>query len=364
MEPLYSKRMRGFRAEMARRQRSAFLVSQQQNLRYLSGFSGDSSWLVVTQGEQILFTDSRYTQQAMEECAGWRIVTTQSGLIHALKEYCAQAGIRDLGFDYKQVSVEIHTRLSLSLSPGVSLHGEEDPAYVLRQIKDEWELAQMEKAASIAEEALMLVKAKMKAGMTEREISWTLNDQMCRNGSDGTAFQTIVAAGQRGALPHAQPTDYQLNRGDFITIDFGAVVNGYCSDMTRTFILGDPDALQIERYNTVLEAQKIALAGIRPGVSVRAIDRIAREHLEQAGYGDYFGHGLGHSLGLEIHEEPRFSPLAEELLLAPGMVMTVEPGIYIPGWGGLRIEDFVTVTDASMNNLTWFPKTLDEMILF
>ena len=341
----------------------AFLVTKAENVRWLSGFTGDSSWLLVSHSEQMFFTDSRYTEQARQECQGWRFVETTKGLVPAIEEYQKEAGFGGLILDQGHLTVETYQRFTLALGAAVTLAADDDPCYVLRQIKDDWEITQMEKAASVADEALALLVPSIKAGISERELALELYNHLYKLGSEGVAFDSIIAAGPQGALPHAQPSDYRLKKGDFITIDYGAVINGYRSDTTRTFALGKPDALQSERYNLVLEAQRRAMAGIKPGASTRDIDSLARDFLTEAGYGEQFGHGLGHSLGLAIHEEPRFSHIAQEVALVPGMVMTVEPGIYIPGWGGIRIENSVVVTGDSMKSLTGFPKTLEEMTI-
>jgi len=364
MEPRYAQRIHDFREGMNAKGREAFLVSKPENVRWLSGFTGDSSWLFISSGEQTFFTDSRYTQQAKDECVGWRIIESGKGLIPALEAFQEKEGFTDLALDQSHLTLETYQRVTLALGAKISLTAESDPCYALRRIKDDWEISQMEEAGFIADKALAQLKPKIKPGVSEKELALELYYALCKAGSDGVAFDSIVAAGANGALPHAHPSAYVLKNGDFVTIDYGAVVNGYRSDTTRTFILGKPDGSQTERYNLVLSAQEKAMAGIRPGAAMRAVDSLARDLLTEAGYGDHFGHGLGHSLGLEIHEEPRFSPLsAEDLILAKGMAMTVEPGLYFPGWGGIRIENSVVVTADSMKSLTAFPKTLEEMTI-
>lgn len=363
MESQYTDRLNNFRREMIARGGSAFLVSNPVNVSWLSGFAGDSSWLLVTAEEQTFLTDSRYTEQAKEECPDWQIVENNTGLIPALKEYLEHTALKGLAVDRAYMTVETFERLSLAAGAKVLLVNEKDPCYELRQIKDRWEILQMERAASIADEALTLLRPAIKPGISERDLALELYNHMSRMGSDGAAFDTIIAAGPQGAKPHARPSDYRLRKGDLVTIDFGAVVNGYRSDMTRTFVLGQADALQTERYNLVLAAQEKAMAGIKPGVAVRDVDSLARDLISGAGYAENFGHGLGHSVGLEIHEDPRFSRTAENVLLKPGMIMTVEPGVYFPGWGGIRIENSVVVTEDSMKSLSGYPKTLEEMTI-
>lgn len=363
MEPLYQDRLEHFRQELKKQGREAFLVSKPENLQYLSGFRGDSTWILVTGSDKLLFTDFRYIEQAREESPGWQVVENKTGLAAALKDQMVKLGLKELAFDSGHITMEVYQRLELTLGKDVSLYPQQDPCSLLRQVKDPWELLQMEKAAAIGDEALTLLLPSIRPGVSEKELALELNYQMSKLGSEKPSFDTIVAAGPQGALPHAKPSGYRLKEGDMVTLDFGAVVSGYHSDMTRTFILGKGHRLQEERYRLVLAAQEKALAAIEAGVNVRSIDSLARQHLAEAGYGDYFGHGLGHSVGLEIHEDPRFSPIAEDIPLLPGMVMTVEPGIYLPGWGGLRIEDSITVTFNSIKFLTKFPKTLEEITI-
>jgi Xaa-Pro aminopeptidase len=363
MQPLYQERISRFRHGLKEGERRAFLVTKPQNLQYLAGFRGDSTWLLVTGSEKLLFTDSRYLEQAREQCSGWQALVNKEGLVAALKEQAKRLDIRELAFDHSHVTVEMYQRLELALGKAVKLLPQQDPCGLLRQVKDSWELEQMQKAAAIADQALALLRPAIRPGAQEKELALELEYRMNKLGSEGPSFDTIVAGGPQGALPHARPTDYRLKEGDMVTLDFGALVNGYHSDMTRTFILGKGHRLQEERYRLVLSAQEKALAAVLPGATVRGVDALAREYLAQAGYSDYFGHGLGHSVGLEIHENPRFSPLAEDVPLQPGMVMTVEPGIYLPGWGGLRIEDSVAITADSINFLTNAPKTLEEITI-
>ena len=363
MEPSYPARKESFYTELKKIGSDAFLVTKPQNIRYLTGFTGDSSWLLITLRDQVLFTDGRYVDQANEECPGWRVIENKTGLADALKKYRDDKGLKTIAYDQKHMTVDGLRRLTLSLGAETSLQGESDPCYHLRKTKETWELDRIGKASLIAEEALRLLMPQIKPGISERDLALELEYRMGKLGSESPSFPSIIAAGPQSALPHAKPTGYRLKAGDFVTVDFGAVVDGYHSDMTRTFVLGKPDHLQANRYRLVLEAQERALDGIKPGVGTRSIDRLAREYLSEVGFGERFGHGLGHSLGLEIHEEPRFSPIAEDVFLEPGMVLTVEPGLYFPGWGGLRIEDTVGITFNSKKMLTGYPKTLEEMTI-
>ncbi|MCL1804439.1 MAG: Xaa-Pro peptidase family protein [Clostridiales bacterium] len=363
MGPLYSERLGRFRREMETKGREAFLVGKPENVRWLSGFTGDSSWLLVTNKEQVFFTDSRYTEQAKNQCPGWQIIEGGKGLVAILESYHEEGGFRSLALDQKYLTMEAFQRVNLALGGKADVLADTDPCYALRRIKDDWEIESMLRAGAIADAALAKLVPKIKPGVSEKELALALYCHLCNSGSDGVAFETIVAAGANGALPHAQPSDYRLRKGDLVTIDYGAVVDGYRSDTTRTFILGQADGLQAERYRLVWEAQERALAGVRPGAKTRDVDLLARDFLGEAGYKENFGHGLGHSLGLEIHEEPRFSQIAEDVALEAGMAMTIEPGIYFPGWGGIRIENSVIVTKDSAKSLTGFPKTLEEMTI-
>ncbi|MCL1849481.1 MAG: Xaa-Pro peptidase family protein, partial [Clostridiales bacterium] len=283
MKPLYEERMDDFRKEIHLREREAFLVTKPENVQYLSGFRGDSTWLVITEGEKVLITDSRYTEQARQESPGWPLRETTTGLVDALKAYRDSLPFADLAFDHKDVSMELYQRLDLALGADIRLYGEDDPSSLLRQVKDDWEVARIQEAASLADSALDALRHMVKPGISEKALALELDYLMGKAGSEGAAFAPIVAAGPQGAMPHARPSAYTLRQGDMVTFDFGAVAGGYRSDITRTFVLGEPDRLQRERYLCVLEAQERALAQIRPGASTRQVDSIAREYLTEMG---------------------------------------------------------------------------------
>jgi Xaa-Pro aminopeptidase len=261
------------------------------------------------------------------------------------------------------MTLKTHEALGKELGDSVAIVPGEDPCYRLRQIKDENELALMRASMKIADETLLHMKEYIRIGMTEKEAAGELEATFKRLGAEGPSFETIAAAGKRSSLPHGQPTDNVISEGDFVILDFGCMAGGYASDQTRTFIMGEPDAEQKRIYQLVLKAQEAAIGAVAPGKSTREIDRVARDIIAREGYGDNFGHGLGHSLGLNIHEDPRFSPHTEDRILQPGMVLTVEPGIYLPGWGGVRIEDVVVVTGAGCENMTRSPKSLGFMTI-
>lgn len=343
-----------------------YLVTKEEDVYYLSGFRGDSTWLLAGPDCRILLTDSRYTEQARQQSSGWKIM--EAPLISGTADLLAKSNYDILGFDPAALNMACYRRLEEALysrgrEPKKLLCPWTNPTVLLRRIKDAAELCLMEKACEIADQALKEILPFLVPGVTEKRLAAELEYRMALAGSEGPSFATIVASGLRGALPHGLASEKQLEAGDMVTFDFGAIYKGYHSDMTRTFILGRPTALQKERYELVLTAQEAAIEALAPGRSVREIDAIARNFLKKQGLDRYFGHGLGHSLGLEIHEDPRFSPLASETLLAPGMVMTVEPGVYLPEWGGLRIEDTLAITEKSCTFLTKFPKTLEDMTI-
>jgi len=241
---------------------------------------------------------------------------------------------------------------------GLELVPLKGPVEGLRRRKDEDEIAKIREAVALTDRAFEHILSFIRPGLSEREIAWELEKFLRENGSDGLAFPSIVAAGPNSALPHATPTDYRLKEGELVLFDLGGRYEGYCADMTRVIVLGEPTARQCEVYEIVLRAQEAALAGIKPGMGGVEADALAREVIKEAGYSDYFGHGLGHGVGLAVHEGPRLSYLAEDDVLEPGMVVTVEPGIYLPGEFGIRIEDLCVVRDHGLEVLTRSPKGL------
>ena len=344
----------------------AYLLTKEEDIHYLSGFRGDSTWLLAGPGCRILLTDSRYLEQARQQAPGWEI--REAGLFSGTADLAASEGLTPLGYDPASLNVAAYRRLHEALvnagvASGQAMAAMACPTGSMRQVKDAVELALIARACRIADQALAEIVPLLKPGVSEKRLAAELEYRMALLGSEEPSFDTIVASGKRGALPHGLASEKLLEAGDMVTFDFGAVYEGYHSDMTRTFILSEPTAEQRERYQLVLTAQEAAIAALAPGRRVREIDKIARDYLKEAGLAAYFGHGLGHSLGLEIHEEPRFSPLAPDTELVPGMVMTVEPGIYLPGWGGLRIEDTLFIDEKSNGFFTKFPKTLEDMAI-
>ncbi len=337
------------------------LVADGYNLRYLSGFRGGCGYLFLTKERKALLTDSRYTTQAKEEAEGFEILEVSGDKPYEawLKELFEQEGVSCLGFEDKfMIYYQVERLREATGKREWRALGEK--LNELRIIKTPEELACIQKAEAIGDEAFSYILGEIKPGVTEIEIAVLLESFMRRRGAEGVSFDTIVASGLHSAMPHAIPSQKMIEQGDFVTMDFGCVYEGYCSDMTRTVVVGKANEKQKKLYELVLEAQRKALDTIRGGLSGKEVDEAARAHIRGAGYGAYFGHGLGHSLGLYIHEEPRLSP-KEERKLEPGMVMTVEPGVYLPGFGGVRIEDLVEIKEDGYENYTHSEKRLIEL---
>lgn len=350
-----SKRLVALRQSMTMAGIDGLLVTKRENRVYLSGFLGSSAYLIISPNDAVLLTDFRYVQQATAQAPDFTIKQHAAVWMDSLSELLTAAGIERLGFEQDDLSYAqysgLQQRLQAELVPTDGLVGR------LRQVKDEQELCQMQQATEIAEAAFAETLPLIAAGRTEAEVAFELEFAMRRLGAEEVAFPIIAASGPRSALPHGAPTERQLAVGDFLTLDFGATLHGYRSDMTRTVVIGRPNERQMEIYRIVLAAQLAAQQAVRPGVRGKDVDRVARDLITEAGFGQYFGHGLGHGVGLEIHEGPSAGTRGETVL-QPGMIVTVEPGIYIPGFGGVRIEDMVVVTEAGHRNFNQFSKEL------
>lgn len=332
----------------------AVLITCPENRRYLSGFSGSAGVLLISADQATLVTDFRYWEQAAEEASHFYLAKQGSDLWESTAEWIKRSSWRRLGFEGDNLSFERVQKLQglLKETEMVSISGILNQ---LRWVKDPGEIALLRRAEEITDRAWRKTLDILKPGVTEKELALEFDYQLRRNGADGSAFSTIVASGVRSALPHGAPTDKRIALGELVLIDGGALVEGYHGDMTRTVVLGRADSEQIRIYQLVLKAQKLALDGLKAGVTGKEVDGIAREFLTRSGYGEHFGHGLGHSVGLEIHEQPRLST-SETARIPAGAVITVEPGIYLPGWGGIRIEDLVVVEKNGLFNLTSSPK--------
>jgi len=333
-----------------------FLVTNLPNIRYLCGYSGSNGILLVTRHGSYLYTDFRYQEQVREEVRGARAVIRDRDLFASFPVEHTK-GIRRLGFEQAFLSFGNFRTLQKQL-PRTRLKPCANLTSGLRSVKDEAELALIARAAANADRVFKQVLPLIKPGVCERDLAAEIDYRLLRHG--GIAFDTIVASGPRGALPHAQPTSRKLKKGDAVVFDLGARFEGYCSDMTRTVFVGRADRKAREIYEIVLDAQLQALGGVRAGAKCAAVDALARSYIREKGYGKEFGHGLGHGVGLEVHEAPGLGARAADSLVKR-QVVTVEPGIYLPGWGGVRIEDLVAVTLRGCRILSSFPKRLLEL---
>lgn len=352
------KRLLRLREALCQRGLGAMIVSDLVNVRYMSGFTGSSAILIISGDCTILLTDSRYTEQASVETCGCTVTTVRGNILKSVPETVRRLGLSRIGFEEASLSYADWRRLKDAL-PDVELSPVKNIIAEFRLVKDSDEMALIRNAAEVADAAFDYISREVAPGMTEREIALDIDCFMRRHGAEDSAFETLVAEGARSAMPHAKPQDRPVRDGEFILIDFGARVDGYHSDITRTVVLGPPDSRKREIYHIVLDAQSAAIEKIRPGVTGKEIDAAARDHIAATGYGENFGHTLGHGLGLEIHDTRILAP-DSDIVLAAGMVMTVEPGIYIPGFGGVRIEDDVLVTESGCEVLTRSPKSLES----
>lgn len=336
----------------------AILIYKPENVFYFSGFNGDSSILFVSKNFRKLITDGRYTEQAESQAKNFEVIKHTEGLFTKLSDEIKNSAIKILGFEGKFFTFDQHATLKEKL-PDVELKSVEVDS--LRQVKDAAEISCIRRACEIADKSFTEILHFIKAGVREFEVAAKLEYIMRQFGSERAAFDTIVASGVRGSLPHGRATDKIISDGELVTLDFGAVYNGYHSDITRTVCVGKASSRQREIYNAVLDAQIYGLEVIKVGEGGKAIDEKVRERIKNLGYGENFVHGLGHSLGLEIHEEPRLSPRSTCESLEENMLVTDEPGIYIPNFGGVRIEDTVLVTAKGAEPLTKSPKNLLEL---
>jgi len=347
-------RLQKLQTSAAKERFDALLVSQPENRRYLSGFTGSSGWLLVSQQKAILATDFRYVEQAKGESPDFEIVQTKGELHDWLPGLISDSGWNRLGFEANCISYDSHHKLTeaietkhvdLELIPTTGLVEE------LRAIKEPGELDSITRAVALADAALEQAKAIIRPGITEKEAAWEIEKLLRQEGSEGIAFEIIVASGPNSALPHARPTERTIQSGEPVLIDMGARFNGYCSDLSRTLFFGQADNTLRRIYDIVLRAQTAAIEGVEAGMDAAQADRLARSIIEQAGYGDAFGHGLGHGVGLAVHESPRLGFSSSDSLL-DGMVFTIEPGIYLVGQGGIRIEDMAVLENGKARVLT------------
>ncbi|SEH21099.1 M24 family metallopeptidase [Selenomonas sp. KH1T6] len=358
---MIKSRLEAVRALLTEQGVDAVVVTKYVNLHYFSGFRGDDTTLVISRDKAALITDNRYTEQAGLQAPLFEIVEQQDGLLSKTAEVVKSFGCRKVAFEGNALIYDDFQKLT-ELLEGVefrtAMHLDK-----LREIKDAEEISYIRKACEIADKAFAEVLSFIRPGVTELAVAARLENAMRENGSEKPSFTTIVASGLRGSLPHGTATDKVIEAGELVTMDFGGMYQGYCSDITRTICVGPASEKQRFIYSKVLEAQKMALTLIKPGAAGKAVDQAVREALDKDDLGKYFGHGLGHSLGLEIHESPRLSKKSTCNDLRPGMLVTDEPGVYIPCWGGLRIEDTVLVTETGSEALTRANKEFIEIPL-
>ncbi|WP_174613778.1 M24 family metallopeptidase [Virgibacillus ihumii] len=333
----------------------AILITSPYNRRYITNFTGTAGVAIVSKDEARFVTDFRYIEQANEQAADFKIVEHKQPIHQAINEQLKELGVHKVGFEKEHVTFATYElykeSMDVKLVPVSGLIEE------LRLIKTAEELEVLKQAAKIAEDAFTHIQGYIKPGVKEIDISNELEFHMRNLGAESSSFDTIVASGYRGALPHGVASDKKIQSGELVTLDFGAYYNGYCSDITRTVAVGELSDELTTIYNIVQKAQKIGVEGLKPGITGIEADALTRNYIIEKGYGDYFGHSTGHGVGLEVHEGPGLS-FRSEKKLAPGMVVTVEPGIYVPDVGGCRIEDDIVITEKGYERLTLAPKEL------
>ena len=331
--------------------------SSLENIRYLCGFTGSDGALVLTQRESLFLTDSRYWTQAEEEVKDSRIIHYKKKM-EGIASLILDLKLNHIGFESTSLTFSTHQFLLERLGNASHLIPLEEELKNLRAEKDAQELTLIRRAIDISSNAFLSLPKILKEGVLEREVALEMEFFMKRNGADAIGFDIIIASGKRSALPHGRASTKGIEKGDFILIDFGSEFQGYHSDQTRTLVCGNPSLEQQKIYRIVKEAHDRAIEKIRPGIPIGEVDTAAREYIRNQGYGEYFGHGTGHGIGLVVHEDPVVNS-ENKGLLQEGMVFTIEPGIYIPNWGGVRIEDMVLVTPQGAEVLTYLPGELN-----
>jgi Xaa-Pro aminopeptidase len=346
-------------ARLQDRDLDLLLVTNLTNVRYLTGFTGTNGMAIVGRDTRRFITDFRYVEMAKAQVAEFDREQAPQDFITALGDGWPDGRLR-VGFEDDHVTVRQHGRLRDVLPDRLELVAAGGIVEAERLVKEPEEVERIREAAALIDEVYAWLREQGLVGRTEREVAVMLEQRMRELGADGPSFPSIVASGERGALPHAVPTDTPIPSGTLVTLDIGARLNGYCSDCTRTWATGELPGDLADAYALVQRAQEQALAAVRPGPAGREVDAVARDIIDRAGHGEHFGHGLGHGVGLEVHEGPRLARTGETEL-APGHVVTVEPGVYLPGRGGVRIEDLVVVTAEGHDVLSSTPKDLETV---
>ncbi|MCO7227367.1 Xaa-Pro peptidase family protein [Pleionea sp. CnH1-48] len=357
---LYHTRQQALREHLKQNQLDAILVFSLENLRYLTGYSGEAAYGLISQSESFLITDYRFMEQAERECNNTQIICRdrkKQSLGEAIAQLCSQEKISALAFESAHITVQMWQSISDALS-NVKISELNGLVETARMRKDAHEIESMRSAAAIADKALANLLPQFKEGVSERDMALELEFQMLRQGSEGLSFPTIMLFAERSSLPHGIPGDKKLQRGDIILIDFGAVQNGYRSDMTRSYIFGEANQQQHEVYHLVLQAQQNAIETLTAGVSTNIANEASQQVLTQSDYAQYAGEGLGHGVGLYLHEQPLIG-MGPEHVLEAGNIITIEPGIYIPDWGGIRLEDDMLITENGCEYLTHSPKPFE-----
>ncbi len=345
-----ANRLKKLHQSLAEKEIDGIFISQPENRCYLSGFDGSAGYLLITSGDTILATDFRYIEQVKIQAPDYRIFKITGNTSDWFPQLVAELDLNRLGFEAGHITFALYRQLSDILNKvqcQLQLIPVDGLVESLRAVKEPEEIELITKAAEITDRAFEYIENVVHTGMTEKELAWEIEKFMRENGSQTLPFELIVASGPNSALPHAKPSQRQINSGEPVVIDIGARIGGYSSDLSRTICLGNPDNTFKKVYDTVLGAQLAAIAIIKEGMSGDEADSLARVVIEQAGYGEAFGHALGHGVGLAEHEQPRLGPNSTEPLTS-GMVFTIEPGIYLPGWGGVRIEDLVVMENGKI----------------
>jgi len=328
----------------------AILVSQGENRRYLSGFTGSAGFLLISEGKAILATDFRYVEQAQGQAPDFEIFQIQGELPVWFPDLASSLNVKRIGFEASNISFSTYRQLAATMDEK-RLVPTEEMVESLRAVKDERELELITRAVELTDDAFEAIAPRISPGMKEKEVAWEIEKLLREKGGESLPFPSIVASGSNAALPHATPSERPILDGEPVVIDIGARIEGYCSDLSRTICPGNKDKTFAKIYDLVLGAQLTAIATIEAGMSGEQADSLARTVIEQGGYGENFGHGLGHGIGLSAHEAPRLGRGSEDVLVE-GMVFTIEPGIYINGWGGVRIEDVVALEQGRVNVLS------------
>lgn len=353
------KRIKQTNSLVKKNKLDVLIVSRLSNIRYLCGYSGSNGILVLAPPKAYFLTDFRYKVQARKEVKNCQVVIAERELIgEFVKLQCFRKKVT-VGFESAFMTVEVHGKIK-ELIPKANLVPVSNMVESLSVVKDAGEITKIKRAVKIADMVFGDILKLVRPGVKERDLALEMSYRMIKLGADGPAFDFIVASGQRSCMPHGRASDRKLKKGDFVTFDFGCFYNGYASDITRTIVLGKATARQKKIYNIVLKAQLEAISSVRPRMPAKELDKVARDVINKEGYGDYFGHGLGHGLGLEVHDNPVLNPRSRDILVE-GNVVTIEPGIYIPAWGGVRIEDDVVVTQNGCRVLSKSAKELIEL---